>query len=136
MARVIVPQNPRVYNPNARGAVTTLVHMKANNPFENGRAIVTKPALMRRGALAGLGEGEAAPAPAATGSGIDWGSLAEKAASIGTGVITALNPPPVAAAPKIIVNAPAGMSTTTKVLIAGGVAAVGILALVLVMKKS
>jgi hypothetical protein len=170
MAILIDKQNPRVYNPNARGAVTTMVHMRADNPFEGGVAMVTKPAMAIRGQLAGLGGGfaqklkdliptqpvqnnyvmwkgqrinlaglgadEAAPATPATSTGIDWASIAEKGAAIGTGVIQNLIAKPAAPAPRIVVQPPAGMSTTTKVIIAvGGLAAVGLIA-VIMMKKA
>jgi hypothetical protein len=125
MARVIVPQNARRYDPNARGAVTTFVTMRSNNPFENERAQITTPALANRGRvmLAGLGE-----------EAIDWAKLVTQ---VGTGVAQTLLPqPPAAAAPRVIVQPAPGMSSTTKVLIFGSVAAVGVLALVLMMKKS
>lgn len=130
MARVIVPQNARRYDPNARGAVTTIVTMKSNNPFETERARVTTPALANRGRLMLAGLGEAA----ADSSSIDWSKLVTQ---VGSGVATALLPQqPAPAAPRVVVQSAPGMSTTTKVLIFGGVAAVGVLALVLMMKKS
>ena len=139
MARVLIPQNPRTYNPNARGAVTTIVHMKSNNPFENASARVMQPAMMRRGQMiAGLGADAPAEMSADTGatpaatptdtSSIDWSKIASAGASVALKMLQ-----PAAATPRqVIVPAP-GMSTTKKLLIAGGIG--GALLLVFVMMK-
>lgn len=242
MAILVDKLNERSYNPNARGAVTTIVQMRADNPFESERVLVTKPAVALRGQLAGLGwampaamfqaaaaaQAAPAPAPAAGGklaqfvaaavkpapaaavqavkapvlapvvkveqnyimwkgrridlqglgawntnliknvvaaqpvqqnyvmwkgrridlqglrglgegeaapadsSGIDWAKLIT---TVGTGVASKLLPqPPAALAPRVVVTPAPGMSTTTKVLLVGGLVGAAVLAFVMLKK--
>lgn len=134
MARLITPVQPRVYDPNARGAVTSFVKMRADNPFIGGRAIVTKPALSLRGRLAGLGEGEASPATTAS-TGLNWEQIAQTGTKIATGIAQQLISAPTQPQPQRIVIQQPGMTTGTKIAIAGGVAGVLLLVGFLVMRK-
>lgn len=108
MARVLIPQNSRIYNQNPRGSSTATVLMKGNNPFE--RPIRMTNARLAGGAIPGMsglgddstgydtGEGNinasgqavTAPGPnSAAAPGIDWTKLLTGVATAGAQVGTA-----------------------------------------------
>jgi len=154
MARVMIPQNPSVYNDNAGS--TTVVRMRANNPFESTRLSMGTSAASRRGKpgrLAGLGDGEeydtmASEAPAAD-TGFDWSKLVtgltSGALTVGTALATnrintlygptttSLAPVVTTAAGTRIVTVPAPASKLPWII--GGVAVLGVLAVVLMRRK-
>lgn len=111
MARVLIPQNARIYNQNPKGSATAVVTMRAENPFEGGRSslvrnraniptVATLAGVGRSSAMPGMGGvartsgalpgmGEDAAAPASTG--FDFSSLLntgiQAITSVGTNLV-------------------------------------------------
>lgn len=82
MARVLIPTNPRRYNPNPRGSATTTVTMRSDNPFERGVRASNARMLPGMGALE-IPSSLTQSLPASTveaaksTTGINWGGITE-----------------------------------------------------------